>query len=102
MKIRYQGVLYKYYYQYYPSQTKAVLQPGLHYQGVFYSREICSSDRSPEVSPAKLLSSCNRNFEKIYRLGWQHNQHQHLWRFQYRLLNDAIGDRRNSRRRVRT
>ncbi|KJH69447.1 hypothetical protein [Aliterella atlantica] len=79
MKFRYRGVLYEYHL----SQAEAGSQPILHYQGVFYSRDIQSYD-SPEISPVKLPASSDRHRQKS-RLGWQKN-HPDKWRFQYWLL----------------
>lgn len=77
MKFRYRGV----FYEYHLSHTEAVFQSVLDYQGVFYSREMQSSNYSPEISPVKLTVSTRLNY-KIYHHSWQKNHHQNLWRFQ--------------------
>ncbi|KJH69818.1 hypothetical protein [Aliterella atlantica] len=77
MKFRYRGVLYEYHL----AQTEAVSQPVLHYQGVFYSREI-QSDNSPEISPIESPTSGDRHRQNS-RLGWQTNHSYKLWRLRY-------------------
>ncbi len=89
MKFRYRGVLYEYHL----SHTEAVSPSVLHYQGVFYSREIQSCDYLLEISPVKLTASAYLNY-KIYRHSWHKNHHQNLWRFQYWLLLLSLYTRR--------
>lgn len=64
MKFRYRGVLYKYYL----SQTKGIFPSVLHYQKMVYSLEIQSSDCSPEISPAKLPGSRDRDRQILGQL----------------------------------
>lgn len=76
MKLRYQGVLYEYNYTYYLSQIKAAPPLVLRYRGVFYSREIRSSDHSPEIKQSKPRSSGYFNYQ-LCRLGCQHRLWSH-------------------------
>lgn len=59
MKLRYCGVLYEYHYDYYSSEAETVSQSMsvLHYQGVFYSREILSSDCAPKIISGNCLQA---------------------------------------------
>lgn len=74
MKLRYQGVLYEYNYEYYLAQIQAAPLLVLRYRGIFYSREIRSSDRLPAIKLSKQRSSGYFNHQ-LYRLGWQNKQH---------------------------
>lgn len=74
MKLRYQGVLYEYDYECYLSQIQAAPLLVLRYRGIFYSREIRSSDRSPAIKLSKPRSSGYFKYH-LYRLGWHNKRH---------------------------
>lgn len=66
MKFRYRGALDEYHL----SPTKVIFPSVLHYRKMVYSLEIQSSNCSPEISPAKLPVSGDRD-RKIYSHSWQ-------------------------------